>query len=466
MGKANRERRKAKLKDRERERKRRLQRGERADFVSAADDQTGSNRTGPSEAAEQLVNGALGALCSDDRDVFDAHVAELAASPSTAWPRIVGRAIWARLERAVTTGWDRGWQPAEVVRQVERTAGAKQARLAIDVVAGQMRQYAAATIDHRWEEQLTTLAAEVWWHRDDEYLDGWQDRERVGRAAAISCALTVLFALTLLPRLPVLCPLPGTARRTERTTGKPNKRPVDPRMLTRVRSLLAKAESTEFPEEAEALTARAQQLMAKHSIDEALLASAAAEAAGQLGPGRTAGVRLFIDSPYEHAKAVLLQVIASANRCRAIWLKDFGMSTVVGFPAELQAVELLFTSLLIQATSAMLAAGSRRDAYGQSRTRAFRQSFLVSYSQRIGERLTEATDAAEQEAAAESPGANLLPVLAARHRAVDEAFEALFPGSARSSGLSATDSEGWYAGRAAADMAALKRRSEITGDAA
>ena len=44
-------------------------------------------------------------------------------------------------------------------------------------------------------------------------------------------------------------------------------------MLDKVRALLAKAESTEFPEEAGALTSRAQQLMARYSIDHALLAA-------------------------------------------------------------------------------------------------------------------------------------------------------------------------------------------------
>lgn len=463
MGKANRERRKAKLKDRERERKRRLQTGERARFGPAADPHAGCARPTPAEAAEQLVDGAIAALFDDDRGVFAVYLTELASTPSTAWPRIVGRAVWSRLEHAVMAGWDRGWQPAEVVRQVERTAGARQARLATDVIAGQMRRYAATTIDERWDVQLTALGAEVWWGRDDSYLDRWQDRERLDRVAAIGCALEVLLVLMRLTRLPVLCPLPGTARRADRAASRPSERQADQRMLTRVRALLAKAESTEFPEEAEALTARAQQLMAKHSIDEALIAAAAADASGR---GVTSGARLFIDNPYESAKAVLLQVIATANRCRAIWLKDLGMSAVVGFPADLQAVELLFTSLLVQGTSVMLAAGSRRDAHGRSRTRAFRQSFLVAYAQRIGERLAGATGAAEQEAAAGSSGSNLLPVLAARHRAVDEAFEEMFPHLRKGSGVSVTDSEGWYAGRAAADMATLQHRREVTGDAA
>src|ERR1035437_9378523 len=78
--------------------------------------------------------------------------------------------------------------------------------------------------------------------------------------------------------LPPLCPLPGTVRpaaaaRPSAAAGP--ERPADERILGKIRALLAKAESTEFTEEAEALSARAQELMAKYSIDHALLAAEA-----------------------------------------------------------------------------------------------------------------------------------------------------------------------------------------------
>ena len=182
----------------------------------------------------------------------------------------------------------------------------------------------------------------------------------------------------------------GRAARRRRDT-----EPADERLLGKIRALLAKAEATEFAEEAEALSARAQELMAKYSIDHALLA---AETGRRRTPG---GRRIAVDNPYEAPKASLLQTVAQANRCRVVWSKELGLVTVIGFPADLDAVELLFTSLLVQANSAMLRAGAKRDAYGRSRTRAFRQSFLVSYAIRIGERLSEATGHAEQQAAAE-----------------------------------------------------------------
>jgi hypothetical protein len=245
-------------------------------------------------------------------------------------------------------------------------------------------------------------------------------------------------------------------------------------MLSRIRSLLAKAESTEFPEEAEALSARAQELMAKYSIDHALLA---ARAGNKEQPG---GRRIAVDNPYEGPKVTLLNTVAEANRCRAVWSKDVGLVTVVGFPADLDAVELLFTSLLVQANAAMIRAGGKKDEFGRSRTRSFRQSFLISYAIRIGERLAEAAGHAEQEAVARqraarreatgedtaidagSAGTDLVPFLAARRVAVDDTVDELF-GSRLTTGraVRATDAEGWVSGRAAADLATLHNRGAV-----
>ena len=104
-------------------------------------------------------------------------------------------------------------------------------------------------------------------------------------------------------------------------------------MLDRVRALLAKAESSQFPQEAEAFTAKAQELMARHSIDAALLAGAGS------GGDVPEGVRLGTDKPYDEAKALLIQQVAEANRCRSVWSDDLGFATVLGFPADLEAVE-------------------------------------------------------------------------------------------------------------------------------
>lgn len=89
---------------------------------------------------------------------------------------------------------------------------------------------------------------------------------------------------------------------------------------------------------------------------------------------------------------------------------------------DLEITELLVTSLLVQATRAMVAEGSQTTRSGTSRTRSFRQSFLVSYATHIGERLDEAGARAHDPVEDE----RLLPVLAERSRVVEETFENMF----------------------------------------
>ncbi|MFI6522111.1 DUF2786 domain-containing protein [Spirillospora sp. NPDC050679] len=392
--------------------------------------------------AGALVDDALLALARDDRDAFLRAVGALTDRHA------VGRTLELRARRAVAAAWERGWQPLDVVRYAGRRLGARHLRLAADLIAAETRAYAAATLGHQWREQLAAADAVVWWEGD--HGDAWCEREGAPYSALVACTLELLHLLGGLPRLPRLGPLPGSAA-PEPVRHRPDE--VDQRMLGKVRALLAKAESTEFPEEAEALSARAQELMARHSIDHALLA---AEGGGETAP---AGCRLAVDHPYDSPKAVLLTVVAEANRCRAVWHRELGMSTVLGFPADLAAVEMLYTSLLVQATAAMVHAGPRRDARGRSRTRSFRHAFLNAYAARIGERLRDAVD----RAAAEAGGKDLLPVLARRDLAVQRAVDSMFPNLSRGRAGSVSNYEGWVAGRAAADLASLDGRPAVTG---
>jgi hypothetical protein len=437
VGKASRNRRQKK--DRERQRRRE----ERAADLgwSPGQPRVPSQR----ELVVTAVSAAVDAVCQGDERGFAKYLRLLAAEQSPGWTRAVSREIAGFLRLSVTAVWRNGWQPAELVRHAGRELGDAHAGMAADLVADEMRGYAPAMVDDRWAAQVSALGAQVWWESDAEFLSA-----RSGEPLRV--ALELLHLLQHMPVLERLCPLPGTARAGARTAGSG----ADERILGKISALLAKAESTEFPEEAEALSARAQELMAKHSIDHALLA---ARSGSKDSPSAR---RLPVDSPYESPKATLLHVVAEANHCRSVWQKAIGMSTVAGFPSDLDAVELLYTSLLVQANTAMLREGAKRDAHGRSRTRAFRQSFLVAYAYRIGVRLALATAGAEREAAAAEPGTDLVPVLKQRHEAVDHAIEEMFgDGLVNDRGSRATDEEGWASGLAAADMAALHNRDQV-----
>ena len=216
----------------------------------------------------------------------------------------------------------------------------------------------------------------------------------------------------------------------------------DAGVLHKVRSLLAKAESTTFPDEAEALSAKAQQLMDRHAIDRAMVAAA--------GDGaRPEGRTIVVESPYARPKFQLLTELARANRCRAVLDTASNVATVVGFADDQATVELLYTSLLVQATRAMLRSGDRP----RTRSRAYRQAFLVAYAARIGQRLREASAATVTEAV-RAHGDGVLPVLRSRELAVEDELAEAFP-HLRRMRVTASDPAGYAAGHAAADRARL-----------
>ncbi|WP_326810995.1 DUF2786 domain-containing protein [Streptomyces scopuliridis] len=389
-------------------------------------------------AAARTVERALAAVLSaragdaGSAEGIDTGASLLAADPAA------DAELRRRGEQFVRLAWERGWGPADVGRLVRRDLDGPHLRLLAELIAAEARRY--ESLPPRWAAQLADLDAE---------------REaRPYRADRFSYATSVLELYLLLVRLPAIepvGPVPGTpVHLTAPADG-------EPRMLTRIRALLAKAEATGYPQEAEALTAKAQELMARHSIDEALLAD-------RTHRGDVPGAcRIGVDAPYETAKAILLDAVASANRCRAVWNSAYGFSTVVGFEPDLEAVELLHTSLLVQGTAAMTRAEAAQRAAGRKRTKTFRQSFLLAYAHRIGERLTLATEqvtaeqvTAEQETAtraAEEGVGGLLPVLAAREVAVADRTDRMFPETVATRVRGATDAEGWTHGTSAADAA-------------
>ncbi|MEU7169041.1 DUF2786 domain-containing protein [Streptomyces morookaense] len=380
----------------------------------------------------------------DLADAVYASASALTAAPAGA--EALGRAVVRVASAALRSCWERGWQPADVVRLVRAQLPPAEARFTVDVIAAEARRYAPETLGARWTAQLRELEARVWWETDDGFLAGFAARERLSRFETVACALGALRMIGSLPRIGAVGPLPGTGRLQTRTA-------VEPRMLGRIRALLAKAESTQFPEEAEALSAKAQELMARHALDEAALA--AAHSAGSAGWGDGDGpeaCRIGVEGPYESAKALLLDAVAAANHCQAVWSGEYGFSTIVGFEADLELVELMYTSLLVQATAAMRRAADEHHARGRSRrTRDFRESFLISYAARIGERLA----AAVRDVTAQEPRSEVLPVLAARDVAVGETAQQLFP-ETTSHRLRGRDADGWAQGAEAADSAVLR----------
>lgn len=325
----------------------------------------------------------------------------------------------AALSTALGREFDRlfanGWQPVELHRVIARRGDPIQGRLVAEAATAFLT--GKDPVDDGWRAQAV--------HLNDSF-----DRRKPDRIAVLDASLDLLGELRRLPAVEILIPPPGTPATTVHHH-------ADRRVLDRVRALLAKAEATDFPAEAESYSAKAQELITRYRIEEVT-----APAVDVTPFAR----RIGVDHPYENEKAGLLDAVSRANGCRTVWSPELGFSTIFGFDADIDAVELLHTSLLVQANKAMT-----RDepAKGKARVKAFRRSFLIAYGIRIGERLREA---AEREFAGHG---DLLPVLRSRDVQVQSAMEKVFPRTVRARSSRVYSLEGWDSGRAAADEANL-----------
>ena len=167
--------------------------------------------------------------------------------------------------------------------------------------------------------------------------------------------------------------------------------------LRKVRALLAKAEETNFPDEATTYLSKAAALVSKWELDEAMV---------------------WADTPEQERSAPITRTVdvtaPYANR-------------KTGFGHDVEVTELLFSSLLVQMTRAMLADESRQPT--PTATAQWRRSFIVAFSNRVDERLQSARHTAGVEhdrvAGASQPSAAL--VLIDRSKRVDEETRRQFP---------------------------------------
>jgi hypothetical protein len=222
--------------------------------------------------------------------------------------------------------------------------------------------------------------------------------------------------------------------------------PTSDVVLARVRKLLAVAEHPATPPaEAENAAEAAERLILKHAIDEALLdAKADHRSKPEL---RT----IEIDAPYVSAKLVLLANVAGPHNVEVVTRTGSAQAFMVGFRSDLQLVDLLFTSLLLQAAGAMLRQPNS--------SRAFRRAFLIGFAGEVGRRLAEL----RVEAVAESGGASTEIALRGRHDEVQEAMHEHFPrlGTRRTS---ISDGGGLLAGQQSGAAANLSTgNNELSG---
>ncbi|HEX2177454.1 MAG TPA: DUF2786 domain-containing protein [Nocardioidaceae bacterium] len=224
-------------------------------------------------------------------------------------------------------------------------------------------------------------------------------------------------------------------------------------VLAKIRKLLAKAEdSAATAEEADVYNAKASELMAAYGIDRALLAAADPDS-------DVVGDRVVVlEAPYARDKASLLSGVAHQMRCRAVLrtrypdgAKELSLH-LFGYDSDLLRADLLYTSLLVQASIGMVRAPV---PVGES-VAAFRRSWLAGFTRAVVDRLAAAEEKAasdaEREAAAGPPQRSVALVLADRSAVVDDALARQYPRlhSGRRRALSGSGmADGWAAGQRA-----------------
>jgi hypothetical protein len=349
-------------------------------------------------------------------------------------PRLVAELLAARLTEQVGQAVRGGWTPTDLAQLLRRRGDERHLGHLAGLIGVELTRHPTDRVHPGWFHELDSL--------------GFARRLVLLTVDGAARGLALAIALDLIPTIAQVLPPPGAVLPVNTRAVHPS----DAQRLAKVRALLAKAESTEFPEEAEALSGKAQELISRYALDRLITAAAAPDIRVR---------RVWLDPPYIIPKATLVDVVASANRCRTAVSERLGHVTVVGDPDDLEAVELLVTSLLVQASVAMInhgrASGRMRAA---GRTTSFRRAFLLAYASRIGERLTRATDEAMSTSSRRDA---LVPVLRQRAEQVDAAFDETFPRIRTRRLTTYSNLDGWDAGRAAADQAQLDPRRRVTG---
>ncbi|MFE0104158.1 DUF2786 domain-containing protein [Streptomyces sp. NPDC059009] len=237
--------------------------------------------------------------------------------------------------------------------------------------------------------------------------------------------------------------------------------------LAKIRALLAKAEDpAASEEEAQAYFAKAADLMAKYGIERAMLTLNTPDA------DKISFRLIKIEGSYVEERRLMAAYIAKAlsvepllSRTRLPGEKRFSYYLeMYGFESDLERVEMLYTSLSLQASNGLR--GTRPEWWESTTLTAHRKAWLRGFAFTVSERLKAAEGRAKKEAEAEH-GSSVALVLADRaalaKKAADDANPDVSDYKPRFRSSNAFD-QGQAAGRSA-DIGATRltgRRNAIT----
>lgn len=248
---------------------------------------------------------------------------------------------------------------------------------------------------------------------------------------------------------------------TTDTTAEP-----DLSKLEKIRALLDKAESTavEFPQEAEALSAKAIEMMERYRIDEAMIA----DAAPLQDRGKIVEVRIAAGAgPYVNARATLAHEIARNHSVKMLQSTGYKGKTIyfIGYETDVALTEMLYTSLLVQATRAASSPEVKADKPDYEHGTAFNRAFLMAFAYRIGKRLQESNADADALWVPDSdsvPSRSVALVLSDRYKDVEDDVLRRYGKIPNARPTTASSSwAGQFAGSAAADKADISTNRRV-----
>lgn len=196
--------------------------------------------------------------------------------------------------------------------------------------------------------------------------------------------------------------------------------------MEKIAKLLAKAEST-TPAEAEAITERAEQLMMKYSIDQAVLNSRRA-AQGTKVDEKITRYTFEFKGTYHRGLLYTFEQIAHALGFKVSFRRGSNRSsmTIMGFESDIENGKLLITSLQLQLTAALTAWWKNYD--DKSRMTPMekfkaRRSFMYAFADGVVYRVWSRRRKLMEEAEAEMPGTEL--AVRDRDKILSDAYAAL-----------------------------------------
>lgn len=214
----------------------------------------------------------------------------------------------------------------------------------------------------------------------------------------------------------------NTDGRFEQTT--PNGT-VPEKTLGRVRKLLTKAENTDNEHERETFNRAAAVMMARYGIARAMLAQSDPTS------DKLSSKRIVIDVPYARLSGFFLIWIMEA--CRGSGFMNIRPATVrgnehivhlYGYESDIERVELLWTSLLVQRTLGLASA----DVPDYDTPRAYRRAWVAGFhAVAVGRIALSETRATEQAVAESGAGSGMELVLASRREVATRKMHAENP---------------------------------------